>query len=626
MSGERTDLGNAGKVNTWTITDDESEPTVSVEALTVSESTATANVKIVLSHPSVETVTASFSTSDDTADSGEDYTAVTSQTVSFSALDVSETVAVSITNDALDEYEEQFDVNLASPSNATLGTSTAKVSITDNDAQPSVSISGPASAVAESGTVTFTVTLSSVSGKEVSVGYADASGSPAASDDDYTLTSGTATISEGNPSTTFTASVSSDTIDESGEKFVVTLRSPTNASLANPKSAKVTIGDDDDPPELRVSDVTADEGDGTLGFTIVLYDTNGDQVVSGKRVKVDYATTSETGTSGTDYTSKSGTLTIAAGNETATVSVSTTDDNIDEHDETFDFALTARTDGNATVSATSGSATGTITDNDDPPDLRIAGITVSEGVSAGIARLTVTMHHATSGNRVASGKEVTVRYDTDGFSDTDLELMFPDLSALAAREHGADAGDDYTTTGETLTFSPGTKSLTIDIPITNDLLDEYDEVFASNLSNATNATVKAAHASTVVTITDNDATPTLSIDSPTVNEDAGDATVTVTLSAASGRTVTVEHATADLTASQFELFDLRIYVGEVRTRSRCGRRLHGCRWNPHLLARHYLPGRSAFRSPMMRWMSTTKCSLRTCRAPATPLSARGGQW
>ena len=46
------------------------------------------------------------------------------------------------------------------------------------------------------------------------------------------------------------------------------------------------------------------------------------------------------------------------------------------------------------------------------------------------------------------------------------------------------------------------------------------------------------------TITDNDAAPSLTINDVTVNEAAGTATFTVTLSAISGRQVTVNYATS----------------------------------------------------------------------------------
>jgi hypothetical protein len=87
------------------------------------------------------------------------------------------------------------------------------------------------------------------------------------------------------------------------------------------------------------------------------------------------------------------------------------------------------------------------------------------------------------------------------------------------------------------------------VPVLGDALDEDDETYTVTLSSPTNATISDASGAGV--ITDDDPTPTLSINDVTVTEgDAGtvDASFTVTLSAASGRTVTVQYATANGTA------------------------------------------------------------------------------
>ena len=82
-------------------------------------------------------------------------------------------------------------------------------------------------------------------------------------------------------------------------------------------------------------------------------------------------------------------------------------------------------------------------------------------------------------------------------------------------------------------------------------MDEANETFTVGLSNPANATI--ADGSGQGTITDDDAAPTLSIDDVSVTEgNAGTttATFTVSLSAASGKTVTVDWATADDDALQ----------------------------------------------------------------------------
>ena len=122
--------------------------------------------------------------------------------------------------------------------------------------------------------------------------------------------------------------------------------------------------------------------------------------------------------------------------------------------------------------------------------------------------------------------------------------------SYATADVTATAPADYTSRTGTLTFNAGQTSKTISVPVVGDTLDEDDETFVVNLFAPTNATV--ADAQGVGTIVDNDATPSVGINNATVTEgDVGTvtATFTATLSAVSGRTVTVDYATADITAT-----------------------------------------------------------------------------
>jgi Tol biopolymer transport system component len=110
----------------------------------------------------------------------------------------------------------------------------------------------------------------------------------------------------------------------------------------------------------------------------------------------------------------------------------------------------------------------------------------------------------------------------------------------------ATAGADYQSTSGALTFAPGETTKSILVPIINDTMDEPSETFFVNLTNATNAVILGNQGRG--TITDNDAQPTIAINDTSVTEgDSGttNATFNVTLSAASGFTVTVNYATAD---------------------------------------------------------------------------------
>ena len=116
----------------------------------------------------------------------------------------------------------------------------------------------------------------------------------------------------------------------------------------------------------------------------------------------------------------------------------------------------------------------------------------------------------------------------------------------------ATAGSDYTSTSGTLNWADGdSSSKTFTVTIKDDSLNEAPETINLALSNPANGATLGSPATAVLTINDNDPQPTLSIDDVTVTEgNSGvlDATFTVTLSAQSGQTVTVNAATVDNTA------------------------------------------------------------------------------
>ena len=111
-------------------------------------------------------------------------------------------------------------------------------------------------------------------------------------------------------------------------------------------------------PLLSVADAEAHEGeDDAITFTVTL------SRPATAAVTVDYATADGTATAGEDYTATSGTLTLAAGEQTGTIDVPLLDDAIDEGEETFTLRLSnargARIDD--------GEATGTIINSDHMP-------------------------------------------------------------------------------------------------------------------------------------------------------------------------------------------------------------------------------------------------------------------
>jgi hypothetical protein len=153
--------------------------------------------------------------------------------------------------------------------------------------------------------------------------------------------------------------------------------------------------------------------------------------------------------------------------------------------------------------------------------LSISDTSVTEGDSGSVnAVFTVTLF-------TVSGRMVMVEY--------------------ATADGSATAPSDYTAISTTtLTFDPGVTTRLVTVTVKGDTLDEPNETFFVNLGNATNASIVDGQGQGI--IVDDDGPPSLSISDATVTEgDSGSmsAVFTVTLSVASGKTVTVEYATAD---------------------------------------------------------------------------------
>ena len=259
-------------------------------------------------------------------------------------------------------------------------------------------------------------------------------------------------------------------------------------------------------------------------------------------VTVDYATgaAGDTATAGVDYASVHDTVTFAAGSTaTQTIDVTVHDDAIDEPDE--QVTVTLRNARNAPLAGggDTASATGTIDDDDDLPELSIRSSSLTEGAAGGEMRFVVTLDRASS-------QTVTVRYET------------ADLTASA--------GADYTRTSGTLTFDPGELTRTILVPIADDTLDEPDEELMVTLSAATHAKIETAGRTATGTIRDNDGRPSLSIDDSSAAEGAGTMQFTVKLAPASGRRVTVYYETENGTAKTHPESDYTKTEGELTFR------------------------------------------------------------
>ncbi len=477
--------------------------TMSIADMEVKENAGPASLRVTLSPASEDAVTVRYATSEGTARANQDYLH-TSGTLTIPAGETVADIEVAILNDLEVESDETFFVTLTDPAGADLSRATATVTIIDNDV-PALSI-GDVRVEEDAGPASLRVSLRSASNETVTVRYATSEGT-AGADYDYLRTSGTLTIPAGETEAHIEVDILDDLEEESDETFFVTLTGPVRAELSR-ATARVTIIDDDFGATVTMSigDVEVEEDAGPASLRVSL------RSVLNEMVTVRYATSDGTAGADYDYLRTSGTLTIPAGETEAHIEVDILDDLEVESDETFFVTLTDP----AGVDLSRATATVTIIDND-VPALSIGDVRVEE--DTGPASLRVSLSSA-------SNETVTVRYATsDGTATVD---------------------QDYLQTSGTLTIPAGETEADIEVDILDDLEVESDETFFVTLTDP--AGVDLSRATATVTIIDDDV-PALSIDDVRVEEDAGPASLRVSLSSASNETVTVRYATSDGTAT-----------------------------------------------------------------------------
>ena len=530
---------------------DEDVPVLSVNNPTITEgtgNTSTLTFTVHLQPPSLGTVSVDYTIAGVTASLGTDFQAAANNpltgTLTFAPNEFDKTVSVTIVGDGFDELTETLTLSLSNPVNASLSTEAAvgTGTITDDDPTPEVTIGTP-TAISEgnSGTkkLVFPVTLTSLSGLPVTVHYSTTDGTTlehiAVAGSDYTsVADDTVTIAPGQQSANIEIEILSDTTFEKTENFSVTISNPTNATIpaAGPATAVGTILDDDVIMSIA-SPAAIVEGTSTntttddklLEFVVTLSSDESDEPIS-----VHYSTSAGTASAGNDFTAiADGVLTFAPGEKTKTIQVTIKGDALNEQTETFKVTLS--NPSGATLDTEHLEATGTITDNDAQPSVKIGPptATTTEG-NTGTKQMSFPVTLS-----APSGQDVIVHYST---------------ANRPAGSNSAEAGSDYTQVTEgTLTIPAGSTTGNILIDILGDTTAELSESFDVNLLPSENASLGTPTTATG-TILDDDAL--ISITGPTaaVTEGAGaKLEFVVSLLHASSETITVNYSAGGGTAS-----------------------------------------------------------------------------
>ena len=378
---------------TATIQDDDATPAMSIDVVSVTEGnnpTHNTNMQFTVSidHESHQDISVAYTTTNTEIAATETGTATPSDnfatipgdfieqsgTLTFNKRSISEagvitpgitsrTITIPIYGDVLDEDNETIVVMLSGVQNAILASSeiTETGTIADDDDFPALNIESVKrlEGTASDGVIPFTISLSPVSGRPVTV---RANTSSEAIDNategaDYTAKSETLTFAPGETTKTFSVITKGDPVIESDEIFTVTLSNQTNATITT-TAVKGTI-QSDEIPAFEISNGTAVESESAISFTVTL--SSG----ATQTEMVSYETENGNAKAGTDFIAPvdgANNLTFAPGEQSKTFTIQLVDNDFYELTETFVAKLTGNSSRTALIK--NGRSTGTITDDD----------------------------------------------------------------------------------------------------------------------------------------------------------------------------------------------------------------------------------------------------------------------
>lgn len=437
------------------------------------ESVGTAEVLLQLSEPSDQTVTVEFSITGGTATVGNDGNngdvRITEGKVTFPPQTDHALLKVTIVDDGIEELEEDAEITLKAPKGAVLGEDIKHDLKISSSKLPRVRFGTLASSAGEeTGAQSFVIELDRASSTDVVVAYRT---NGTVEPGDHGVIDGKLTIPAGRASAMLPVPIVNDPTDEDNETLALTLIPEVGAIAAPNQYMRIhTIVDDDLPPGIAFTSTSSSASEASTTKTIEVKLA----LASEKPITINYATAG--GNAGTaDFSLTAGTLTFPPGTTTQEISVTIVNDEIDELDETVAIALSGAT--NATLLPGALPHLLTITDDDSPPTLSFqqGASTASEGTAT---------HPIT------------------------VELSAP--SALAVQFSLARTGTstvaDLVVPAGPFTIPAGSTSLTINLTVTDDALDDDDETAILSLTGLSNASPGATPAHTV-TITDNDDPP-----------------------------------------------------------------------------------------------------------------------
>lgn len=490
-----TDAGGATFAQSFTlaVTDQDDMPVLSVASLTVSEADGTAELTVVVSGDNFDTATVNYATTDGTAVAGEDYTAASGTLTWAKGNTDNQIIKIPLLDNQIDQPDRTFVVSLTNAEKATISSGSATITITDDDAPPSISVSNLTVSESVTGSkATITVQMSGASSENVSVDYATVNGTAVAgAGGDYLTTNGALTWNARETGAkTFAVTINIDNIDEPDENFLVVLSGVENATLSG-SEATITISDDNDAPRIVIGDVTVTEGDVQITVPVTMTGR------SSSEAWVEFSTSNGSGPNAAtsdlpdpDFNPTIGRLTWDAGTEgVKTIAIQINDDDI--YESSPEIFVVSLFDNSTSVVLQDNLANIYIIENDSPPQIAITSAT------AVTANENQTAHQVTLGLTGRSSNPITLAYRTNGSTATPGK-DYLDIPSGSVTWAGLDAS-----------------AKTINVTIINDPIDENapgsptpqaTETFTFDLESVAsgNVTIDAARKQVVFTIVDND--------------------------------------------------------------------------------------------------------------------------
>jgi hypothetical protein len=421
---------------------------------------------------------------------------------------------ISINDDSTTcESEETIVVSINDSSDAFAGeTINHTITIAEND--PIIQWSSSEQSVLENvGIVTLTATTCVKNTVDYDIPYTVSGTSDS---NDHTLENGTFTLKANTTSALLTFTVSDDEVVESTENISIQLGKVGDVLPSDPDTHKVLISDNDLPTlSWKTTSQSISEDSGTMVLTVTM------DKVSYTTVTIDYVTSGDVESE--DYSLTDGTLTISAGQDSATIQINIINDTEDEPDEVLHITLSN-----------------------------------PQNASTGPEKLSLT---------IVDNDTPLVQFDSESFVVTEnpgneaiVNVTMPDISyqdiVIPYTLGGTAQSTDYTLNEGSVTIQSTYTKTTLTIPIIDDSLDEPQETLVITLGDPDNADIGSKNAYTI-TINDNDV-PQIAWEKSEfiADENAKSLSLTVQLDIAGYTDISLDYTITEVSATQGEDYTL----------------------------------------------------------------------